>query len=317
MDTSTWFDHLPVLGNLPREEAAAKLRDVGEDEAADLLDMEQSESSQTFGVGERLRGVLQLKPFQHTGQTLGFIAPTQPSSDVHAIADISSIPSSGPNNASLKHARIKITLASLRVAAYPGRGIHQVLIHFFAQNQIPDPTKGRASPKSEDVHFNATYRVRQGENAAVRGYPIFVGLNVGGEGLLFKCRTINVKNERDEAFLSFLRSGVFRTGLHLVSTVQPAIAPLSAMAYGLAEAIADHRRNFSVQDVILGLDFGNNPTGVRLAEGAYIAVQTPPVAWKWDEWVYDSTSNLIVRKDDLQPISYNYLIFTISRYEGT
>jgi hypothetical protein len=317
MDAKPWFDHLPVLSNLPPKEAAAKLRDVGEIEAADLLETGQREPSQVFGLREHLGEVFKLKPYQHAGQTLGYIASTYSSLEMHPIEDISRIPVPGDNNASLLQARVKITLDCLRVAGYPGSGIHQILIHFFAQNQVQDrATEERTPYKSEDVHFNATYRVRQGGNASVRGYPIFVGLHVGGEGLLFKCRTINVKNERDEAFLSFLRSGVFKAGLHLVSAVQPAIAPLSAMAYGLAEAIADHHRNFSVQDVTLGLDFGTDPSGVRLAEGAYIAVQSPPMAWEWDGWVYNRSSNLIVRKDDLQPLPYNYLIFGISRYRG-
>jgi len=316
MDTTTWFNHLPVLGNLPRDEAIAKLRDIGENEAADWLEVEQPEPSQTFGLGERLRDVFKLKPFQHTGQTLGYLALTQSSSAMQPIEDVSSIPLVAHDNASLKYARIKIALDCLHVAAYPGGGIHEVLLHFFAQDQIPDKTKRTLAHKSEDIHFNVAYRVQQGQNASVRGYPIFVGLHIGGEGLLFKCRTINVKNERDEAFLHFLQSGVFKAGLHLISTVQPAIVPFSAMAYGLAEAIADNYRNFSVQDVALGLDFSTGPAGVRLAEGAYIAVQTPPIVWDWNEWAYNQNSNLIVSKANQQPFPYNYLIFRISRYEG-
>ena len=34
MDSSTWFDDLPVLGNMPPEEAAVKLREMGEEETA-------------------------------------------------------------------------------------------------------------------------------------------------------------------------------------------------------------------------------------------------------------------------------------------
>ncbi len=41
----TWFDD-PVLGRLPPHDAAAKLREVGEDEAAELL--EESEHGLSF-----------------------------------------------------------------------------------------------------------------------------------------------------------------------------------------------------------------------------------------------------------------------------
>jgi hypothetical protein len=75
-----------------------------------------------------------------------------------------------------------------------------------------------------------------------------------------------------------------------------------------------------VQDFDLGLDFGANPMGGRLAEGAYLAVQVPeslqPI-WNWDEWVYHPTLGQVVkRSDQQQPIPYNYLVFSLSRYEG-
>jgi hypothetical protein len=41
MTTDTWFDDLPVIGKLPPEEAAAKLREVGEDELADAIEAAQ------------------------------------------------------------------------------------------------------------------------------------------------------------------------------------------------------------------------------------------------------------------------------------
>ena len=169
---------------------------------------------------------------------------------------------------------------------------------------------------TEHVHFNATYRVQEGEHAPIRGYPIFVGLNVGRVGITFRCRTILVKNERDEAFLAFFKSDVFKTGLKLATTVQPALAPLSAMAYGLAEAMASYHRNVSVQDFTLGFDFGTSPGGVRLAEGAYLAVQIPDVVWNWNEWVYHSASGQVVKRAaPEQPLPYNYLLFNVSRYE--
>src|SRR6266571_4023974 len=100
------------------------------------------------------------------------------------------------------------------------------------------PTCSRKLSRREHLHFNATYRVQQGEHAGISGYPIFTGLNAGHEGMTLKCRTINVSNDEDEAFLSFLESDVFKAGLQLVTTAQPVIAPFSEMALGIAKTIA-------------------------------------------------------------------------------
>lgn len=199
------------------------------------------------------------------------------------------------------------------MANYPGRGTHRILLHFSTQNQLQG--------SKEDVHFVSTFRARQGENAAISGYPIFTGLNVGSEGITFRCRIINVSNEQDEALLSILESDVFKVGLQLTSIFQPAIAPFSAMALGLTEMIAAHNRNISVQDFGLGLDFSSIPMFGRLAEGAYLAVQIPESlqpAWNWDEWVYLPAQGQVVKRSNYGEIlPYNYLIFSISRYEGS
>jgi hypothetical protein len=74
-----------------------------------------------------------------------------------------------------------------------------------------------------------------------------------------------------------------------------------------------------VQDFYLGLDFSNITTRARLAEGSYIAVQiseSMKLAWDWDEWVYDPSSGQVVNDyDRTELIPYNYIIFSVSRYE--
>jgi hypothetical protein len=304
MSSSPWFDDLPVLGALLPEETIAKLREVGEDDTADALEeaVQERQPSAVFG----LKGWFSAsdKPYLHTAHAFGYIPPNQSASEVLPILSVNSLQA----DPSLRHARLLITLGLLRVADYPGKGMHQILLHFAAQNHVPGMT--------EEVNFNATYRVRDGEHAAVRGYPIFVGLGVGGTGITFRCRTVLVKNERDEAFLSFLKSGVFKTGLRLATVAQPALAPLSAMAYGLAETIAGFHQNVSVQDFALGFDFSTTPAGVRLAEGAYLAVQIPDMLWEWDEWVYHPASGQVVKRANPKEIlGYNYLLFNVSRYE--
>jgi len=170
----------------------------------------------------------------------------------------------------------------------------------------------RAAPAQLSPSF-ATLR----EGAAAVGYSIFVGLSEGSDGVAFRCFTVNVKNEQDEALIGFLDSDLFRAGLRLASAAQPALAPLSAMALSLTRALAGRNRNVPVQDFYLGLDFGSNPTGARLALGSYLAVQVPEskrAVWDWDEWAYNpSTGQVVQRADKAELLPYNYVVFGVSR----
>jgi hypothetical protein len=306
MATTTWFDDLPVIGKMQPGKAAAKLREVGEHDAADALEG-------GLAKGEVFRGLarpwpFQDKPWQHTAHAFGYLAPVPPGSSAQPIQHAGNI----APDAFLRKARIKITLDGLRVAAYPGGGMHRVLFDFYAQNQVGSGV--------ENLHFNATYRVQEGERAAIIGYPIFVGLNVGSDGVAFKCFTVNVQNDQDEAFLGFLESDVFKSGLKLAQVVQPAIAPLSEIAVGLTKSIATRNRNVPVQDFYMGLDFSAIAMRARLAEGSYIAVQVPEklqTVWNWSDWVYSPANGQVVNKADAtQMIPYNYIVFSVSRYDG-
>lgn len=152
------------------------------------------------------------------------------------------------------------------------------------------------------------------------GYPLFVGLEAGAEGVAFKCFTVNVKNDQDESLLGFLDSDVFKAGLRLVSTAQPALAPLSMMASGLARGLAGRNRNVAVQDFYMGLDFSNISTRARLAEGSYIAVQIPEselTAWDWGLWKYSPASGAVIGANDpKQVLRYNYVVFGVSKMDG-
>jgi hypothetical protein len=309
MTQSTWFDDIPVLCNMPPEEAAAALRAVGETETAEVIEaMPRKREPGKFFSGLGAWWPFGDKPapaYLHSSHAFGHIAPSPPGDEMLPIHDVGNIAA----DKTLK--KIRITLNCLRVAEYPGRGEHQVLFAFYTQHQIAD--------RSDDLHFSATYRVRQGQRAGVIGYPIFVGLNVGAVGLRLKCRTVNVANTQDQKFLGFLESDVFKSGLKLVSTIQPAITPLSEMVLGVTRSVLKRNENKSVQDFDMGLDFSAIPAGARLAEGAYLAVQIPEaieVLWSWDDWVYNPANGQVVNKDDPQQlIPYNYVILGISRYE--
>lgn len=305
MTPSAWFDDLPVLGNLPPAQAAIKLREAGEEEAAALLESpHEGATAPSFSLDGWWP--FRDRPWQYTAHTFGYLAPAAPSDKPQPIRHAGNI----KPDLTLKSTRVKITLDRLRVADYPGRGTHRILFDFAAQNQLPGNV--------EHLHFNATYRVHEGEQAGITGYPIFVGLNVGTEGVAFQCFTVNVKNDEDEALLGALESDVFKAGLKLATTIQPAIAPLSGMAVALTRSLATRTHNVPVQNFSLGLDFSNIPARARLAEGSYLAVQIPESfarVWDWSDWVYHPTSGQIVSKDDpAQLIPYNYVVLGVSRY---
>lgn len=306
MTSANWFDDLPVLGALPPEQAAARLRQLGEDEAA--ADLERAATQAVVFGPAKGRWPFGDRPWQHTAHAFGYLAPAPPGDEPRPIRHAGNIAA----DAALKNSRVKITLDRLRVADYPGGGVHRVLFDFYARNQVPGAV--------EHLHFNAAYRVREGEQAAIIGYPIFVGLNVGADGVAFKCFTVNVGNDADEAFLGFLESDVFKEGLKLAAAAQPAIGLFSETALGLTRAIAARHRNVPVQDFYMGLDFSAIASRARLAEGSYLAVQIPETiqtVWDWSEWLYNPNNGRVVNKTDPgRLIPYNYVVFSISRYEG-
>jgi hypothetical protein len=274
------FDDIPVIGRRSPADAAKVLREVGEAEVADRLERLPERTVRSFGLGGLIDDMFGPRLWSYSTHAFGYIAPHPPGAK--APLPILHAGNLKPDT-SLRGQRVKITLNWLRVADYPGRGMHRILFDFYARNQ----TTG----SDADLHFNSTYRVREGQQAGIIGYPIFIGVNVGDEGLAFRCYTVNVKNDADETFLDFLESDSFKQGLEITKTVQPAIKPFAEMAYGLTRA--------------------------RLAEGAYIAAQIRDSlysVWDWQDWVYDPSSGSIVARDDRRAaLPYNYFVFGISR----
>ena len=136
MGDQVWFDDVPVIGELPPKEAAARLRQLGEDEVASALEARRETSSYAFGPDKQW-WELPDKPWLHTAHAFGYLPPAQAGNTSMAIQSAENI----PTDPALKKARVKITLDRLRAASYPGRGIHHVLVHFYAQNQIPERTE--------------------------------------------------------------------------------------------------------------------------------------------------------------------------------
>lgn len=325
----------PVLEKMAPGEIAEKLREMGDPDTATAIEEALGRTEYILpttmgpsggapmGTGEalgrtgyflsptlddiwiRIRWPKERRLFLHTTVRFGYIPLSEPGVKPIPIRDAGNIE---PDH-TLKDSRIRITLDRLRVMDYPGSGIHNVLFDFYAQNQM------QGMP-AEDIHFNQVYRVRETEHAAIKGYPVFWGLNVGKNGVAFRCSTVNVKNDNDEAFLRVLESDVFKSGLQLATTLQPAIKPLSEIAQGMALALGNRNKNVKVQEFSLGLDFSHDVTGARLAEGSYVTIQIPEEEaeqWRWDDWHFDRQKGEVVHKTTGHLIPYNYVVFAVSR----
>jgi hypothetical protein len=303
---TAWFNDISTAGALAASDLVDRLAEVEPDLSVEMLQARRTGERDRFGPRDWFGGG-EPPPWRHTAHAFGFI-PSGGTSD-EQFTPIIAVGNIAPDER-LKSSPIRVTLDGLRVAGYPGRGDHRVLFDFYAQHQTD------AGP--EHAHFNSTYRVREGERAAVLNFPVFLCLRASTSGLVLRCFTVNVKNDDDEQRLAFLESDVFRAGLTLAQAAQPALVPLSNLAVGFTKMIATRNRNIPVQDIYLGLDFGGPRTGARLAVGSYVAVQVPETfrrTWDWSEWAYETASGQIVNSRR-ELIPYNYIILGISE-DGT
>jgi hypothetical protein len=299
----TVFDDIMVIGEYDSTSLTKKLEQLSSSDPELSKELDQSKDA-----GEILRflGLIKDQPWMQATHQFGYIALRQTgSTEPQAIQ----YPGEIEANAALKNSPINIRLDRLRVHKYPGGGTHNIMVNFAARNQV--------AAVQETLTFSQTYRVPDGQTAAVVGYPIFIGLNVGSQGVAFECSTVNVNNEADKAILATLESPTFQSGLRLLTTAQPAIAPFTEITRGVVQALAKRTENVPVQKFYLGLDFENAAMGIRLAEGNYIAVQVPSeTAIEWDKWEYQPNIGTIVHKvDSLETLPYNYLVFRVSRYQ--
>lgn len=296
------------IGALKSSQAAQKLSFMGDKAAAREINLAIRRS----GKDPKFSSLIwpfpkkPLPAYKFTEHAFGFI-PKSDGSGSSANVDIKDAGNMSAD-AGLKGKQIKITLDRLRVFEYPGAGLHTILFDY-AQHQTPNVGE------TQDLHFTQQYRVQEGSGAGITGYPAFIGLKVGGEGVSFKCFTVNVKNEGDQKILGFLGSDVFKKGLQLVNTVNPAVPVISGFATGIVEAFAHRNENVPVQDFYMGLDFSAVQTRAQLKEGSYVAVQVPDAtAWDWSQWTFKTTNGQIVSKESpSKGIPNNYVVFSVSK----
>lgn len=296
-NNEAWFSESEVIGNQTKENVLLKLKDI---ESMEFLSAVES-----LKDDEPLKDSKELKDvWKHTSHSFGFIPfSNTPSADSEIISANTITPD--PN---LKNSKIKITLDRLVTMDYPGKGEHSILFDFYAKNQIQN--------QDEHIHFNQVYRIMEGEQAGISGYPIFTNLSVGKEGVDFKCFTVNVENKDDKKLVGFLEGDLFKSGLTLLNSINPVTPMLSGFAKGFTDQIKKRNKNVAVQDVYLGLDtnVGIN-TRAKLAQGSYVVIQVPNVnTWKWDEWKYKASIGQIVSKsDESKGPPFNYFVFSVSK----
>ena len=305
-------DEFTPLGGQTPAKIAQKLREIGDEEAA--LVYEQQLDTKAVALESRF---LPPRAYLNTQHQYGFIAPFVPGTErYHPIVAASNAPA----DTLLRNQRINVRLDYLRIYQYPqpwinlGDNTHTILFTFEASNQI--------SGGSEAVAFNQTYRARSGQDTAVTGNPIFIGLSIGANGVVFSCKTLNVSNSSDEELVQAISSESAALGLNLLTTAQPALAPFVGVAKGLCNTLAARQRNTAVQEITLGLDFETGALGARLAVGSYVAVQTPRAdEIVWSDWRFDAETGTIVRTnlapgEDPYALPYNDIVFRIRPYEG-
>jgi hypothetical protein len=296
------FEDIKTIGEYSFEDIASKLQQIDDlDTAHEFLERANAEQIGEAGIFSGPP-----HPWEYATHQFGYIAPPE-----QGVTKLQPIQYAGALQAdeTLKNSRINIRIDQLRIYKYPGGGMHNVILTFAAQNQVINNV-------TESVSFSQTYRVPEGQIAGISGYPIFIGLNVGVQGIAFECSTVNIKNDSDEKILETLESKPFKDGLNLLTTFQPAIAPFTEFTLGIVKTLATRNRNVAVQKFYLGLDFEQVAMGARLAEGNYIAVQVPSeTTIDWSKWGFNSNTGTIVHRANSMPLEHNYIIFRVSRYK--
>lgn len=285
------FDKNDSLGSRNDDDIAAYLLSIGDKQEARYFVQDAGGQSASFLS----------RPYRSTGMVLGFIPQGSKTSQVTSIAAV-------PADRALIGKRIKVTLDKFFVAKYPGFGTHSILCEFSGKNQVLG--------EMEELSFAMRFEARDDSGPAIAGAPIFMGLTVAPDGISFKGKTVNVKNSGDDMVMAVFETPVFKSGLTLLHTAQPALKPLTSLATATVSAIAKRSSNAQIHTFELGLDFGGSATSARLSYGSYIVVQTDEESsWDWNEYEWNASGMALHSKGkaDVTP-HFNYMVFAVSPF---
>lgn len=288
------FDDQQSVAAMAREQLISYLEEIGDDQTAGDLKVGRAQA-QSLG---RLLG----KAYANPEHVVGFIAPGDAGQRLRPVSSALMIEA----DPGLVGKRIKLTLDGFYVEEYPGTGQHSVALDFSGRDQ--------SEPEAKSLRFATGLKVSDRSSANISGAPIFVGLKVPTDGMAFEFQTISVRNTGDDAIMAVLNGPLFKTGLSILSHVQPALPQLVGLAAGVTTSLINHRKNAQVQCFELGLDFSATPTSARLRCGSYVVMQVPDRStWSWDHWTYSADTMSIIRADGTTVRApYNTLIFSIS-----
>lgn len=286
-----------------------KIKSYGQDFYSSVKVLSESPRSELEAYLESVRdetpiGLITTSPWNHSEHQIGFIPPSTSSNTI--TADIK------PAHAIKSDRNIKkinIRLDRLRVFDYPGWGTDKnVQLTFEAINDIK---KG----DDEQVAFTQGYDIKEGQGAGVIGYPIFIGLNVPNTGVNLRVVTLNLRSDQQVSALGIIDSAAFKSGLSLLETSQPAIAPFTTIALGAAKMLIESGTAKEIQKFQIGLDYDDDaPMGVRLKNGSYVVVQAPLDKFTFSGYEFNYEKGRITKKNiPNSDIPFNYIIFRISQ----
>lgn len=300
-ENEPYFMNTNTLGNAKTDEALDMLDSTFY--AEDYDKVLQEKGVQNFGW-KKERAI-----FRSTETTFGFLdAKAKKCSNHDKLFEISSLVDIDPDT-TLKNSKVKLTLEAVRAKDYPGKNVvHEVLFEFQADNQ--------AEGTSERVSYSLMMDIEEGERASVKSWPIFLGLNVGTEGVKFWTSVTNISNPEEKRLHNLLTSEVGTNGITLLETAQPVIKPFTSLITGISKIIATKNDNVRVHNIKMGLDFSQAVDSLKLREGTITAVQVPTKlidGWSWSNWCYDTEKAMIVSKDEKKDVPYNYVSIGIKK----
>ena len=250
----------------------------------------------------------ELKAWDHTAHVYGFLLAEGATQTAVPIVNAANMKA----DKSLMNSRVKVKLQTIYAHDYPGKKSytrHHVLFDFRCKNHVAD--------RNEYLHYNQLYDVQEGQVAGLLNKPVFIGMAVGTQGIEFGVETFTVQDERDLEFLKIIGRDRVAGGLTIVHPHSPSLNNTAELHEGISKHIANNTKsNPSVQKFVIGLDFTDEPVSSKLKEGSYICIQAPDTEeWDWTLWEYKKDNGSIVSKQDGNMIPYNYVVFTVERYE--
>lgn len=218
---------------------------------------------------------------------------------------------SSPVDLSLIGKRINLRIGNIYVERYPGilGGEHVVLFEFSAKHS---PNNGKDN--NEDIKYTQKYSIRNKGGSAKQGLSIFEGLSVPKNGIDFSLRTIHVENKSEEKVIKFLNSGIFNSGLELITKANPVLKQVAGYATGITEYLVEEKKNKVIQNISMGLDFSGSTEVASLSKGTYLAIQVDRSKFSFGDWYYDKDASIVRSSSSGERLPRNYISFVISEH---